>query len=57
MSSLVVLCLFSHYRIILLPHYELVSPPTSVGVIAYLLLFVSKPAMELIGFSSFVQGK
>jgi hypothetical protein len=33
MSSLVVLCLSSHYRIVLLPHYELVSPSASVGYI------------------------
>jgi hypothetical protein len=33
MSSLVVLCLSSHYWIILLPHYELVPPPASVGYV------------------------
>jgi hypothetical protein len=31
MSSLVVLNLLSHYRFILLPHYELVPPWASVG--------------------------
>jgi hypothetical protein len=33
MSSLVIFCLSSHYRIVLLPHYELVSPPASVGYV------------------------
>jgi hypothetical protein len=33
MSSLVVLCLSSHYRIVLLPHYELVPPPAPVGYV------------------------
>jgi hypothetical protein len=33
MSSLVVLYLSSHYRIVLLPHYELVPPPASVGYV------------------------
>jgi hypothetical protein len=30
MLSLVFLCLFSHYRFVLLPHYELVPPRASV---------------------------
>jgi hypothetical protein len=33
MSSLVVLCLSSHYRIVLLPHYELVPPLANVGYV------------------------
>jgi hypothetical protein len=33
MSSLIVLCLSSYYRIVLLPHYELVPPPASVGYV------------------------
>jgi hypothetical protein len=33
MSSLVVLCLSSHYRIILLLHYEPVPSPASVGYV------------------------
>jgi hypothetical protein len=33
MSSLIVLYLSSHYRIVLLPHYELVHPPASVGYV------------------------
>jgi hypothetical protein len=33
MSSLVVLYLSSHYWIVLLPHYELVPPPASVGYV------------------------
>jgi hypothetical protein len=33
MSSLVVLCLSSHYRIVLLPHYESVPPLASVGYV------------------------
>jgi hypothetical protein len=33
MSSLVVLFLSSHYRIVLLPHYEPVHPPASIGYV------------------------
>jgi hypothetical protein len=33
MLSLVVFCLSSHYRIVLLPHYELMPPPATVGYI------------------------
>jgi hypothetical protein len=33
MLSLVVICLSSHYRFILLPHYELVPPWASVGYV------------------------
>jgi hypothetical protein len=33
MSNLVVLCLSSHYQIVLLPHYELVPPPVSIGYV------------------------
>jgi hypothetical protein len=33
MSSLVVLYLFSYYRFILLPHYELVPPRASVAYV------------------------
>jgi hypothetical protein len=33
MSSLIILYLSSHYRIVLLPHYELVPPPASVGYV------------------------
>jgi hypothetical protein len=40
MSCLVVLCLSSHYRIVLLPHYELVPPPTSVGYVQTVLAVV-----------------
>jgi hypothetical protein len=33
MLSLIVLCLSSHYWIVLLPHYELVPPPASIGYV------------------------
>jgi hypothetical protein len=37
MSSLVVLCLSSHYRFVLLPHYELVSLRASVVYVKTIL--------------------
>jgi hypothetical protein len=33
MSSLVILCLSSYYRFILLPHYELVPPRASIAYV------------------------
>jgi hypothetical protein len=30
MPSLIIICLFSHYRLVLLPHYKLVPPWASV---------------------------
>jgi hypothetical protein len=33
MSSLVIICLSSHYQIVLLPHYEPVPSPASVGYV------------------------
>jgi hypothetical protein len=33
MSSLIVLCFSSHYRFVLLPHYELVPPDACIGYV------------------------
>jgi hypothetical protein len=35
MSSLVVICHSSYYRFVLLPHYELVPPRTSIACIVF----------------------
>jgi hypothetical protein len=48
MSSLVVLCLFSHYRIVLLPHYELVPPPASVGYVQTISNDVARASLRLV---------
>jgi hypothetical protein len=48
MSSLVVLCLSSHYRIVLLPYYELVPPPASVGYIQTILNDVVRASPRLV---------
>jgi hypothetical protein len=48
MSSLVVLCLSSHYRIVLLPHYELVPLPVSVGYVQTILNDVARASPRLV---------
>jgi hypothetical protein len=48
MSSLVLLCLSSHYRIILLPHYEQVPPPASVGYVQTILNDVARATPRLV---------
>jgi hypothetical protein len=48
MSSLVILCLSSHYRIVLLPHYELVSPSASVGYVQTILNDVAQASPLLV---------
>jgi hypothetical protein len=48
MSSLVVLCLSSHYRIILLPHYELVHPLASVGYVQTTLNDIAQASPRLV---------
>jgi hypothetical protein len=48
MSSLVVLCLSSHYRIILLLHYEPVPPPTSVGYVQTISNDVTRASPRLV---------
>jgi hypothetical protein len=48
MSSLVVLCLSSHYRIVLLPHYELVHPPASVGYVQTISNDVARASPRLV---------
>jgi hypothetical protein len=48
MSSLVVLCLYSHYRFVLLPHYELVSPWASIGYVQIILSDVAQASPQLV---------
>jgi hypothetical protein len=48
MSSLVVLCLSFHYRIVLLPHYELVPPPASVEYVQTISNDVSQASPRLV---------
>jgi hypothetical protein len=48
MSSLVVLCLSSHYRIVLLPHYELVPPPAFVGYVQTISNDVARASPRLV---------
>jgi hypothetical protein len=48
MSSLVVLCLSSHYRFVLLPHYELVPPWASVGYIQTTSSDVAQASPQLV---------
>jgi hypothetical protein len=48
MSSLVIRCLSSHYRIILLPHYELVYPPASVGYVHTISNDVARASPRLV---------
>jgi hypothetical protein len=48
MSSLVVLCLSSYYRFILLPHYELVPLRASVAYIQTISSDVAQASLQLV---------
>jgi hypothetical protein len=48
MSSLVVLCLSSYYRFILLPHYELVHPRASVAYVQTVSSDVARASPQLV---------
>jgi hypothetical protein len=48
MLSLVVLCLSSHYRIVLLSHYELVPPPASIGYVQTISNDVAQASPRLV---------
>ena len=48
MSSLVVICLSSHYRIVLLPHYELVPPRASVAYVQTISSDVARASPQLV---------
>jgi hypothetical protein len=47
MLSLVFLCLSSHYRFVLLPHYELVPPRASVGYVQIISSDVTQDSPQL----------
>jgi hypothetical protein len=48
MLSLIVLYLSSYYRFILLPHYELVPPRTSVAYVQTILSDVTQASPQLV---------
>jgi hypothetical protein len=48
MSSLVILCLSSHYRFVSLPHYELAPPRASVGYVQTILSDVARASPQLV---------
>jgi hypothetical protein len=48
MSSLVVLNFSSHYRIVLLPHYELVPPSASIGYVQTISNDVARASTQLV---------
>jgi hypothetical protein len=48
MSSVIVLCLSSHYRIMLLLHYELVPSPASVGYVQTISNNVARASSRLV---------
>jgi hypothetical protein len=48
MSNLVVLCLSSHYWIVLLPHYEPMPPPASVGYVKTISNDVARASPQLV---------
>jgi hypothetical protein len=48
MSSLVVLWLSSHYRIVLLPPYELVPPPAFIGYVQTISNDVARASPRLV---------
>jgi hypothetical protein len=48
MSSLVILCLCSYYRFILLPHYELVPPRASVAYVQTISSDVAQASPQLV---------
>jgi hypothetical protein len=47
MSSLIVLCLSSYYRFVLLPHYELVPPRASVAYVQTISSNVARASSKL----------
>jgi hypothetical protein len=48
MSNLVVLCLSSYYRFILLPHYELVHPQASIAYVQIISSDVARASPKLV---------
>jgi hypothetical protein len=48
MSSLVVICLSSYYRFILLLHYELVHPRTSITYVQTISIDVARASHQLV---------
>jgi hypothetical protein len=48
MSSLVVLCLSSYYRFVLLPHYKLVPPRASVGYVQTISNDIAQGSPQLV---------
>jgi hypothetical protein len=48
MSSLVIICLSSYYRFILLPHYELVPPRASVASVQTISSDVTRASHQLV---------
>jgi hypothetical protein len=48
MSTLVVICVSSHYRFVLLPHYELVSPQASIGYVQTISSDVARASPQLV---------
>jgi hypothetical protein len=48
MSSLVILCLSSYYRFVLLPHYELVPPRASVAYVQTISSNVARASPQLV---------
>jgi hypothetical protein len=48
MSRLVIICLSSHYRFVLLPHYELVPSRVSVGYIQTNLKRCARASPQLV---------
>jgi hypothetical protein len=48
MSSLIVLCLSSYYRFVLLPHYELVPPRASVAYVQTITNDVARASTQLV---------
>jgi hypothetical protein len=48
MSSLVILCLYSYYRFVLLLHYELVSPRTFVAYVQTISNDITRASPQLV---------
>jgi hypothetical protein len=48
MSSLIIICLSSYYRFILLPHYKLVPPRASVAYIQIISTDVARASSQLV---------
>jgi hypothetical protein len=53
MSSLIVLCLSSHYRIVLLSHYKTMPPSASVGYVQTISNDVARVSPRLVSPQSF----